>query len=162
MIIRKAVLEDIPLLIKLRMDFLVSSMGLTSEEEARLIEAQLLNYFRKHIPLEDFIAYIGEIDNKAVAIAFLTITEKPANANYITGKTAMIHNVLTYPNYRRRGIGSKLLHRLIEEAKKANVSSIDLFATEAGKPLYKKFGFAEHKNTYMRLEIREKNRVFYV
>ncbi|NLJ88912.1 MAG: GNAT family N-acetyltransferase [Epulopiscium sp.] len=160
MIIRKAVLEDIHVLIKLRMDFLTSYVKLMSESESKILEENLFNYFSKHIPLGDFIAYICEIDDKAVSVAFLTISEKPPNPNFITGKTATVHNVFTYPEYCRRGIASKLLQLLIEEAKSQNVSSIELLATEAGKPLYRRLGFEEPENTYMRMNVLDEEFFF--
>lgn len=155
--IRKAVLEDVPVLVKLRMDFLTSYVKPMTEEESRIIEEQLFIYFQKHIPLGDFIAYLCEINDKPVSVAFLTISEKPPNLNFITGKTAMIHNVFTYPEYCRRGIASKLLQLLIEEARQQKVSSVELLATEAGKPLYRKLGFTEAENTFMRLKVLDKD-----
>ena len=68
--IRKAVLEDVPVLVKLRMDFLTSYVKPMTEEESRIIEEQLFIYFQKHIPLGDFIAYLCEINDKPVSVAF--------------------------------------------------------------------------------------------
>lgn len=151
--LRRATIRDVSLLIKLRMDFLNTYTGQLSDGEIRAIQPQLSDYYIKHIPLGDFIAVIVEIDENVAATAFMTIEERPANTSYITGKTAMIHNVLTYPDYRRRGISSRILSELIREAKNADVSAIDLLAAEDAMPLYQKFGFTQPKNTYMRLKL---------
>ena len=57
----------------------------------------------------------------------------------------------------QKGIASKLLQLLIEEARQQKVSSVELLATEAGKPLYRKLGFTEAENTFMRLKVLDKD-----
>jgi len=156
--IRKAAESDIELLIKLRFDYLTDNYGepFASDVENALIE-QLREYYPKHLKTDDFIAALGDIDGKVAGTAFMVITEKPANPqSFSTGKTALILNVLTYPEYRRQGLATKLMEFLINEAKKANVSYIELTATSMGKPVYEKVGFTErsHGNfTEMKLNL---------
>jgi GNAT superfamily N-acetyltransferase len=78
-----------------------------------------------------------------VSTAFLVIFEKPANLSWPTGKTGMILNVLTYPQYRRMGYAINTMNLLIEKAKQQNLSYIELSASDLGKPLYKNLGFQE-------------------
>ena len=153
MIIRKATMEDIDILIKLRIDYLLADVGNLTEEEENIIRSQLTTYYVKHIN-HDFIALLAEIDNKVVSTAFLVISEKPANPAFITGKTGTLLNVFTYSEYRRRGIATKVICQIIEEAKKLGVSSIDLYATPDGKPLYKKLGFTEPKSKYTAMKLQ--------
>ena len=155
--IRKATKSDIEILIKLRLDFLTDDGdSLTSNEEVKITE-QLRGYFTKHFDIGDFTAALAEVDGKIAATAFLIISERPVNPRaFITGKTALILNVLTYPEYRRQGIATKLLELLIDEAKKADASFIELTATPMGKPVYEKLGFQEkaHGNyTDMKLNL---------
>ena len=137
---RKAGKNDIELLIKLRLDYLNDDRGELSEQDKSAVAAQLKEYYPKHLGT-DFIAYIAETDGNIIATAFLAIKEVPANPAFITGKTGTVLNVFTYPEYRRKGIATELLKRLIEEAKAQNLSYIELSATESGKPLYEKLGF---------------------
>ena len=156
--IRKADKSDIELLIQMRLDYLTEDGGkLTPDEENKTVE-QLRGYFPKHVDNPDnpdFIAALGEVNGKIVATAFLVISERPANPrNFITGKTASILNVFTYPEYRRQGIATKLLELLIDEAKKANVSFIELTATAMGKPVYEKLGFKEKTHSvYTKMQL---------
>ena len=144
MIIRKAVKSDIETLIKLRIDYLTEDGGeLTADEKSKTVE-KLHEYFSKHIESEDFFAALAEVDGKTAAVAFMVIQEKPINPRYfITGKTAVLLNVLTYSEYRRQGIATKLLELLIEEAKREDASFIELSATSMGKSVYEKLGFVE-------------------
>ena len=156
--IRKAEKSDIESLIKLRIDFVTdnNTFNLTPEEVNQTVE-QLCEYYPKHLDYGDFIAVLAEFDDKIVATAFMIVIEKPVNPkNFITGKTGLILNVLTYPEYRRQGIATKLLETLIVEARKADVSFIELSATVMGKPVYEKLGFKEKTHgvhTEMRLDL---------
>lgn len=150
--IRKATIDDIVLLIKLRIDYLITDMEKLTTQEENAIRAQLKTYYEKHIN-QDFLAILAENDSKVMAAAFLVITEKPANPTFITGKTGTLLNVLTYPEYRRMGLATKVVTKVIDEATQLGVSSIDLSATEDGKPLYEKLGFKEPKYTSMKLKL---------
>ena len=142
--IRKAAKPDIELLIKLRLAYLSEDdVVLTADEENKTVEL-LRGYYLKHIGSDDFIAVIAEVDGKTAAAAFLIIYERPVNPKYNpTGKMGLLLNVLTYPEFRRRGIATKLLEVLIDEAKKADLSFIELSATELGRGVYEKLGFKE-------------------
>lgn len=152
MILRRATLADINILVKLRIDFLVDDRGRLDDEEKSSISSQLRDYYEKHIG-KDFIAILAEEEGVVLSTAFLVIVEKPANPSFITGVTGTVLNVFTYPEYRRKGIATKVISLLLEEGKKTGISSFDLFATELGKPLYKKLGFTEPKVAAMRLQV---------
>jgi GNAT superfamily N-acetyltransferase len=152
--IRTATKEDIELLIKFRFAYINDDMGpLTAEQTAELNE-RLPDYFERHIG-KDFTAYIAEENGDPAAVIFYITLERPANTHFINGKTALLMNVYTKEEYRRRGFASAILKRIISDAKASGVTCIDLSATKMGKPLYIKNGFVERGNgsTEMRLEI---------
>ncbi|WP_026665175.1 GNAT family N-acetyltransferase [Butyrivibrio sp. FC2001] len=60
-----------------------------------------------------------------------------------TGKRAHLMNVYTSKEYRKQGIGMKMVDTLIEDAWNKGATEISLDATEAGRPLYKKCGFED-------------------
>lgn len=152
--IYKATLDDIDDLIRLRIDFLTMDQGRLSDQNEKEIRAQLKVYLAKHIPLEDFIAVIAKHPTgKIASAAFLIIQERPANPSFITGLTGTLLNVVTYPEFRRKGIASQVIGEIINEARQKGVSSIDLYATDDGKELYKKLGFVEPSYTSMRLKL---------
>lgn len=138
--IRKAALTDIDLLIRLRIDFL-GELHPLSPGESETISASLRDYFGRHIPAGTCMAMLAFDGEEPVSTAYLGICEKPANRSFVNGVTATLLNVWTHPNYRRQGIATGLIRALIEDARQAGVSSIDLSATEAGRPVYEKLGF---------------------
>ena len=153
MILRKANLDDIELLIQLRIDYLTEDTGILTQEESFAIKRQLKEYFLKAISNNSFIGILAEIEGAVVSAAFLVISERPANPAFITGITGTLLNVITYPEYRRKGIATKVIEKIIDESKKEGVSSIDLMATEDGKALYEKMGFTITKYTAMRVKL---------
>ncbi len=153
MTIRKATIEDIDLLIKLRIDYLNEDRWTLSEDEMTAITDQLQSYFPKHIN-DDFFAVFAEVDGKVVSTAYLVITEKPANPSFITGRTGTLLYVFTYKGFRRKGFASRVLQYIIEEARSLNLSFIELSATKAGLPLYKQLGFTEKNSEYTSMILR--------
>jgi ribosomal protein S18 acetylase RimI-like enzyme len=151
--IRKATIEDMEILIKLRFDYLLADRGKLTADEVTTIRSQLTTYYAKHIN-HGFIALLAEIDNNVVSTAFLAISEKPANPAFITGKTGTLLNVFTYPEYRRMGFATNLICQIIGEAKQLGMSSIDLSATQDGKLIYEKLGFIESKSKYTPMKLQ--------
>ena len=151
--LRKVDVNDIELIIKLRMDYFAADNVIMSPEEKATIIAQLRDYLPKHIADGTFIGIVAEEAGEVLGVAFLALAEKPANPAFITGKTGTILNVLTFPQHRRQGIATKVICRIMDEAKRCGVSNLDLSATESGRPLYEKLGFYESKHTAMRLRI---------
>jgi GNAT superfamily N-acetyltransferase len=148
--------DDIGLLVKMRVDFHADDSGRLNAGMEAAMTAQLIDYFQRNLD-SSFIAAIAEVDEVAAGTAFLTMYERPSGLPFITGKIGIISNVFTYPEYRRRGIASRLMGMLIEEGKRWDLSYMELNATESGAPLYAKFGFEERKPsgyTQMRLETK--------
>jgi GNAT superfamily N-acetyltransferase len=57
------------------------------------------------------------------------------------GRVAWISMVLVFPDYRGRGIGTRLLVKTIEHLDALGIPSLKLDATPQGKPIYEKLGF---------------------
>ena len=69
-----------------------------------------------------------------------TVVGTAATVSY-EDRFAWIGMVLVDPQFRNRGIGSKLLQRTIEYLDDAGIPTLKLDATPLGKPLYEKLGF---------------------
>ncbi|MDD6209721.1 MAG: GNAT family N-acetyltransferase [Bacteroidales bacterium] len=151
--IKEATLEDIDLLIRIRLDFIVMIGFELSDEQEQTLRAQLDKYYRKHIPLGDFIAFYAEDERQVVAAAFMVIGERPAGILFPSGIAATLLNVITYPEYRKKGYATSVIQSLIRKAKKLNVEMVDLQATQMGKKVYQDLGFESVKDTAMRLKL---------
>lgn len=150
--IRTATAEDIELLVRFRFAYINDDMGPLSKEQTDELNRQLPDYFRRHIG-KDFTAYIAEENGSPAAVIFYITVERPANTHFLNGQTALLMNVYTMEKFRRKGLATAILRRIISDAREQGVTCIDLSATKMGKPLYLKNGFIERGNTEMRLEL---------
>jgi GNAT superfamily N-acetyltransferase len=86
---------------------------------------------------------------KIVAGAGVTLREvaphPQPNANgkfeIVSGRQAIIQNVYTEPDWRRRGLGTLLMKEIIAWSQKTGIDSLVLHASDEGRPLYEKLGF---------------------
>lgn len=139
--------NDIDKLITVRFDYFATENLEITDDLRDMINYQLLQYFEKHLNDDLFAALIEDDNGNVVSSAFLVITEMPANLSWPTGRIGKILNVLTYPSYRKKGYATAAMNLLIEEAKKKDLSYIELSASDLGKPLYKKLGFIEKNSS---------------
>jgi GNAT superfamily N-acetyltransferase len=59
----------------------------------------------------------------------------------VSGRQAIIQNVYTEPDWRRRGLAMLLMKEIISWARKTGIDSLVLHASDEGRPLYEKLGF---------------------
>jgi len=153
MTIRKATINDMETLVKLRVDFLRNNSNLDCLDNEELLKLKLRDYYRKWLPGGGFVAFIAEDGDAVYSTAFLSVAERPprdADASCLVGT---VYNVFTYPQYRRKGMATKVMNTLLEEAKALGLAAVELMATDDGKPLYEKLGFTPSKHTSMRLKL---------
>lgn len=146
--------DDIPELIRLRIAYIMDDYGSISECERHAMEKQLSDYFERRLGKE-LIAFVARAEGKLVAAAYLLIIEKPANPSMLNGLVGEVFSVFTEREYRRKGIGMRLMKDMIQYAREVHLCHIDLKATDEGYPLYKKLGFKEDCQKYkeMRLDM---------
>ncbi len=142
--LRKGNLNDMDKLIEFRVEFLKEIQNSPSDMEIEIFRKSLKDFLLDKMKSNEFIAWLVESDKKIIATCGLSFLQKPPHFINITGKFAYIMNMYTKPKWRRKGIGSALLEKLIEEIKEKEIKSVVLHATPYGKPLYEKFGFREN------------------
>ncbi|HET9179638.1 MAG TPA: GNAT family N-acetyltransferase [Terriglobia bacterium] len=76
--------------------------------------------------------FAAEVDGKAVGTAATMVYEQ---------RFAWIGMVLVDPEFRGRGIGTRLLRKTIEHLDEIGICTMKLDATPAGRPIYQKLGF---------------------
>ncbi|MFX1598952.1 MAG: GNAT family N-acetyltransferase [Promethearchaeota archaeon] len=93
--------------------------------------------------------FVADLDGKVVGFIDHWITSDFTHG----GKSSFIHSLYVMPKYRRRGIGSKLLRRIMESSMKKDVIEIHVATEFANKPaiaLYKSHGLT---NEALQLEM---------
>lgn len=131
--------EDMELLMQSRLEMLKAVNELPCEYE---FSKELINNSREYFRNGSQTTVLA-IDEGVIGCATICYMEMMPTFSHPTGKRAHLMNVYTSCEYRRQGIGLRMLHMLIQEAKDKGVTEISLDATEMGKPLYKKCNFIE-------------------
>lgn len=152
MVFDKATIKDIDVLTDLRIAYLNENLGVITDENLELMQATLPSYYEKHLN-EDLMVYVARDEMDIVSCAFLLIVEKPMSPSFITGKTGIVLNVYTKPDYRKKGYAKKLMTMMLEDAKAEGVSVIELKATEDGYSLYISVGFEDVVAKYHNMKI---------
>lgn len=150
--------EDVELLVRLRVDFFRQIEREISDDEKAGLEAALRAYYPDALARGSFAALVGMEEGRPVGAVYLSYGERPPNLTRSGAKTAYVSNVFTYPEYRGRGFARQLMEAARKTAEEAGAAELELLATEAGTPLYRKLGFAEPACLAMELLLEGKNR----
>ena len=140
-------LNDIPELIRLRIQYMIDDFGSVSDEEREGMEKQLPDYFERELG-KKLVAFVARKDDRLVAAAYLHIIEMPANSILLNGIYGEVLSVYTEPEYRGKGLCTKLIQNLIDYGREAGLGRIDLSATSEGYPIYSKLGFKDKEKRY--------------
>ena len=143
---KRATIEELELLTETRIEVLRAANQLSENVDMTEVREQSYRYYKEALCDGTHIAYlIFEEEDFAGAggISFFQVMPTYHNP---TGRKAYIMNMYTKPLYRRKGIAYKTLDMLVTEAKRKGITAISLEATDMGRPLYEKYGFAKMKD----------------
>lgn len=107
-----------------------------------------------------YVGWLASLENESeriVAGAGVQLREIPPhpqpNANgkidIVSGRQAIIQNVFTEPDWRRRGLAALLIETIIAWTREQGIESVALHASGEGRALYERLGFIA--TTEMRL-----------
>ena len=107
---------------------------------------------RQMFERENYFGWLASPENepkRIVAGAGVQLREVPphpqTNANgkidIVSGRQAIIQNVFTEPEWRRRGLAALLIKRIIDRTRQEGIYSLVLHASDEGRALYERLGF---------------------
>lgn len=143
----EATKEDIDELIRMRIAYMMDDFGSVTDQERKGMETQLPDYFSRKLGTE-LIAFVAKDGDRIVSVAYLHIIEMPANSVLLNGLYGEVLSVYTEPDYRGKGICTKLMNNLVEYGRNIGLGRIDLSATDEGYPIYAKIGFKDKEHRY--------------
>ena len=77
----------------------------------------------------------------------------PANPKDPCTQRAVILNVYTEPEFRKRGIARQVMLTILAWAKGRGLRTVNLHASDEGRPLYEKLGFEATNEMRLRLDL---------
>ena len=132
--------DDIELLMSSRLEMLREVNNLSPDYE---YDEEFIQNSRRYFLEGDQTSVLALDEGKVIGCASICYVEVMPTFSHPTGKRAHLMNVYTAKEYRRKGIGQKMMNMLLEDAWDRGTTEISLDATEAGRPLYKKCGFSD-------------------
>lgn len=97
-------------------------------------------YLKEHLG-SDLLVRHGMDGERIAATAMLQIYDTPPRPSCPNGKSALLMNVWTDPEFRRRGLARRVIKALIADAREREVGTIFLDYTDEGLHLYRQLGF---------------------
>jgi len=141
---RRATIDDVPALVDYRIQFLNELFDHPENEDTAVVRKSLRKYFAQAIPSKDFIAWVAEYDGRIIATGGMVMWQKPAMYGGVeSGRLGYLLNFYTVPEARRKGIGTRLLNELVEEAKAFGLKYLHLHSSKDGIHIYRRAGFVE-------------------
>ena len=150
---RQALPEDIPALVRLRRLQMEEERGGPGPD----LDAALADYFAARLGDGMLVEWLALDGGEPVAAGAVVLMDFPPSFDNPTGREGYICNMYTVPGCRRRGLAGRLLALLAREARARGAVRLFLGASEAGRALYARFGFApDDEGMAMTLEGEER------
>lgn len=136
---RKATIDDLDQLIRFRKKQLIDE-GI---EPSIDIDEELKDFFIKKLADKTLVQWVVETHGEIIASGGIVFYDFPPSYTNKTGKKGYITNMYTKEEHRGKGIATRMLTKLINEAKDRGISKIWLGASTLGRPVYNRYGFKE-------------------
>ena len=140
---RKATNNDINLLVEQRLKFIEIDK---EDNRYETIKENCYLYFENALLNNKCDVILAEENTICIGTGIVFYYESVPSAFNVTGKNAYITSMYVEPQYRRKGIATNILNRIIEVAMEKEYRIIMLNASEMGRPIYKKMGFVDSNN----------------
>lgn len=110
------------------------------------LKPALIDYYHRHMADGTFVSWLAVDGEKIIGTSGMSFVEKPPYFSCPSGRIGLLSSMYTDLQYRRHGIGKKLLGLVVEEAKKYGCGAVQITASDMGVLLYQDFGFVKNSN----------------
>jgi GNAT superfamily N-acetyltransferase len=140
--IRLAVENDIDQLIRMRYDFTLEySPDIVADYELFYLECKA--YLEAAITGARWFIWIAEVDEKVVSHIYIELIDKVPRPGRITYPFGYVTNVYTLPQYRSKGIGSKISKSIAEWARVHHLEFLIVWPSDEGVAFYERNGYVK-------------------
>ena len=142
--------KELDIVIKMRIEQMTeeyTSVGKSVPENVNL-ETALKDFYNRNMAAGTYISYLAFDGDKIVGTSGMSFAEKPPYFTCPTGKIGILSSMYTDPDYRRMGIATQLLDRVVKAAKEYGCGTIYITASDVGVKLYESYGF-KHNGNFM-------------
>jgi GNAT superfamily N-acetyltransferase len=147
---KKLTESELDRIIELRINQLTEeyvSEGKTVPKDVDL-ESSLRDFYKRNMAAGTYVSWIAMDGDKIVGTSGMSFAEKPPYFTCVTGRLGILSSMYTDPDYRRMGIATKLLDKVVGEARDYGCGTIYITASNMGVKLYESYGF-KHNGNFM-------------
>ena len=112
----------------------------------------LKDYYTRHMADGTFVAWLALDGEHIIGTSGMSFVEKPPYFGCPSGRIGLLSSMFTDKEYRRKGIASELLKRVVDEARNYGCGTVQITASDMGVKLYTAFGFT-HNNNFMQYKL---------
>ena len=112
------------------------------------LETALLDFYKRNMATGTYVSWLAFDGDKIVGTSGMSFAEKPPYFTCPTGRLGILSSMYTDQSYRRMGIATQLLDRVVKEAKDYGCGTIYITASNMGVKLYEAYGF-NHNGNFM-------------
>ena len=110
-------------------------------------------YFHRELPAGRYVAFIGRAEGQAVVCGGLAFYARPPHQGNDSGKEAYLMGMYTSASWRGKGLGRRVLRKILALAKARGVGRVWLHSEPGARTLYGRAGFRSN-DSYMELTWR--------
>ncbi len=150
---KKLTEDELDRIIKMRIDQLTEeyvSSGRTVPEDVDL-KTSLMDFYKRNMAAGTYVSWLALDGDRIIGTSGMSFAEKPPYFTCPTGKLGVLSSMYTDPDYRRMGIATELLDRVVKEAKDYGCGTIYITASDMGVKLYESYGF-RHNGNFMQYD----------
>lgn len=138
--IRQAIPEDAPTLARLRWDDSTEDGPPATLPDAAFA-AGFAEFVRAALASDQWVIWIAESDGRVVGHLYVQVVGMVLRPGRIARRWGYVAAVYVVPEARDKGIGARLLRRVIDWAEVEGLEFLLLWPTERSVPLYERAGF---------------------
>ena len=142
--------EDIPTIAHQRAEMFGDMGRLTSDARSVLVD-ETARFLERALPSGEYRGWLAvtcadpQLVIGGAGVQLRRVMPFPRHSSPTTiaaGRQAIVINVYTDPRWRGRGVARTLMEHIVSWARAERLDSLVLHASDAGRPLYEKLGFA--------------------
>lgn len=144
--IREAALEDLDLVVNLRLRFLAEHRHSGPDELPASFVATTREFLYRHLDEETARSWIATDQGEVMGVVTMLILDLAPRPEDASGLEGYVVNMYVDRAHRRRGVGKALLGQCLNAATDIGLRRLLLYATDDGRSLYTSAGFVTNPN----------------